>query len=451
MRVDAFNPFSSGNAGIKIDYSTLKISLEELDAGTLGGKPISISSLASGDVLQYNGSEWVNAAITSGGVTSLNSLTGAVDITSSNGTINVGTSGQDVTIDINLGKANTWTAEQTFGNGSIGLPANFNLPSNGYIQLYAPDHQSIYWSNGTYSSRIGVNYSSQNLYLDTNVDITAAPDGTTQTDTSLPSWHVAFGSQQDNFIIGREPAGGSSFTNLFTVSNSGDITVSGGGTFGGEINASGHTVRSKWIELDKVSASNAGQLVFLDSAGTGRYVLEYDTTDVLYIRNPGTKSNKIFISTPLYTNTSNNVPGTIGNTLDDGTRKSDWIGLATYHAGIEIAAGKFDISNSSIPAYLGGNGYISSLSGTSNVTHDQTLGMDVVFAGHTITFPYNVIGIVLNQNGLKPSLSFGTRYINSEVSSGNVLLVFFSGSNVKITANGNTGGAITVFWIQSRN
>ena len=45
MRIKEFNPFSAGNAGIKVDYSTLAISLEELDAGVLGGKPFALSAL----------------------------------------------------------------------------------------------------------------------------------------------------------------------------------------------------------------------------------------------------------------------------------------------------------------------------------------------------------------------------------------------------------------------
>ena len=102
-----------------------------------------------------------------------------------------------------------------------------NLPTNGYIELYAPDHQSIYWYNGSYSSRIGVNYSSQNLFLDTNIDISTSPDGTIQTDTSLPSWRLDFGSNQDYLQVSREPAGGTAFSTLLTLSNSGNMTVAG--------------------------------------------------------------------------------------------------------------------------------------------------------------------------------------------------------------------------------
>ncbi len=55
------------------------------------------------------------------GVTLLNGLQNTVTLTTPNSTLNIGTSGQDITLDINLGTANTWTGLQTF-NGN----ANFN-------------------------------------------------------------------------------------------------------------------------------------------------------------------------------------------------------------------------------------------------------------------------------------------------------------------------------------
>ena len=55
------------------------------------------------------------------GVTLLNGLQNTVTLTTPNSTLNIGTSGQNITLDINLGTANTWTGLQTF-NGN----ANFN-------------------------------------------------------------------------------------------------------------------------------------------------------------------------------------------------------------------------------------------------------------------------------------------------------------------------------------
>jgi len=52
------------------------------------------------------------------GVTSLNSLTGALAITTPNSTMIVGTSGLNVTTDINLANANQWTASQSQFGGA---------------------------------------------------------------------------------------------------------------------------------------------------------------------------------------------------------------------------------------------------------------------------------------------------------------------------------------------
>ena len=112
---------AAGNAGVTVSASTgaVSVSLAELDVGTISGKSISITSLASGQALVYNGTDWVNESIVSGTfVASLNTLTGALTLTSPNSTLTIGTSGSDVTADINLGHANTWTASQTVGNGT---------------------------------------------------------------------------------------------------------------------------------------------------------------------------------------------------------------------------------------------------------------------------------------------------------------------------------------------
>ena len=150
MRINEFNPFSAGNAGITIDYSTLKVSLAELDAGTLDGKAISISSLANGDVLQYNGTEWVNAAISAGAVDS---------VSNSDGTLTISPTTGNVVASLNLGHANTWSAEQTFtgfinGGGSGTSAPNGNTQFalwNGYSDMIgAGQWMAFMRDNGAY-------------------------------------------------------------------------------------------------------------------------------------------------------------------------------------------------------------------------------------------------------------------------------------------------------------
>jgi|GEM_PF-5069793 len=109
-----------------------------------------ITSGAAGDMWYYDGTNIVNlpigsgylgvsagvpswTAFGSGFVTSLNSLTGALSVTSPNSTLTVGTSGGvDVTVDINLGNANTWTATQTY---TPNTPFEFDIGTNSYVQI----------------------------------------------------------------------------------------------------------------------------------------------------------------------------------------------------------------------------------------------------------------------------------------------------------------------------
>jgi hypothetical protein len=88
----------------------------ELDTATLDSVAFSFTSLTSGQVLYYNGSDWINKTLSGSGVSSLNGLTGAVTLTTPNSTLSIGTSGSDVTLDLNLSNANSWSATQTFGN-----------------------------------------------------------------------------------------------------------------------------------------------------------------------------------------------------------------------------------------------------------------------------------------------------------------------------------------------
>jgi hypothetical protein len=81
-------------------------------------------------------------------VTTLNGLSNAVVITTPNSTLNLGTSGQDVTIDVNLGNANTWTAVQKLpsiysDNGKITSDGSGDLTI--YANLIVQQGATAYW------------------------------------------------------------------------------------------------------------------------------------------------------------------------------------------------------------------------------------------------------------------------------------------------------------------
>ena len=80
---------------------------------SFGGATLSVASLATNDLLQYNGSNWVNVSPTSLGLVN--------SVSNSDGTLTISPTTGAVVASLNLGHANTWTALQTFGNNiSIG-------------------------------------------------------------------------------------------------------------------------------------------------------------------------------------------------------------------------------------------------------------------------------------------------------------------------------------------
>jgi hypothetical protein len=73
---------------------------------SLGGAQLNVSALANGNLLQYNGTNWVNVPASSvGGVNS---------VSNSDGTLTISPTTGAVIASLNLAAANTWTATETF-------------------------------------------------------------------------------------------------------------------------------------------------------------------------------------------------------------------------------------------------------------------------------------------------------------------------------------------------
>lgn len=118
---------ASANSGLTLNASTgaVTITLGELSQGTLGGKPISISSLATGQVLQWNGTDWVNATPTSG----------VSSVSNSDGTLTISPTTGAVVASLALGNPNTWSGLQTFGSNLsfLGAQVSGSLTSGGLL------------------------------------------------------------------------------------------------------------------------------------------------------------------------------------------------------------------------------------------------------------------------------------------------------------------------------
>jgi hypothetical protein len=147
---------------------------------------------------------------------------GNSDLFDSNGAFGIGTTNpqaildletnRDVNLPIILIQANFAMELGTFNDGGQGGPAGSSL-----------------------GSTAGFNSSFSGLFLNSNGTAVNGSGGA-QINTSLPSWRMALGSGTsewaggDNFAVGRVAAGGNygSPASLFSVSNTGDITVAGG-------------------------------------------------------------------------------------------------------------------------------------------------------------------------------------------------------------------------------
>ena len=322
MRINEFNPFSAGNAGITIDYSTLKVSLAELDVGTLDGKAISISSLANGDVLQYNGTEWVNAAISAGAVDS---------VSNSDGTLTISPTTGNVVASLNLGHANTWSAEQTFtgfinGGGSGTSAPNGNTQFalwNGYSDMIgAGQWMAFMRDNGAYfmpiigeqnaAFIIGFANDSSSAYsgLNANAGTMAfqiTPDGAVYTGSnqnyavpvpSGTSHGITIRNTLDDgsgnlIAAGHIYAGSSGGGVLFSGTSAVNGSGSGGASFSGRPRIGDW---GQWLTIGEPNGTNNGNVIQITSGGifTGH---SSGITDTVSVRNTlDNGSGEIFLS-----------------------------------------------------------------------------------------------------------------------------------------------------------
>lgn len=148
-----------------------------------------------------------------GPVSSLQGLGGAITLTTPNSSLSISTSGQNVTLDINLGNVNIWTARQTFSNlpNAIRFVNGFNININ-------PDPQSVGDTNLDIPDFAGVN----DQFVFKNVTQTLASKTLTSPTMS--------GTIAGTYTIGGTPTLGATLA-LGGQTLSGTATASGTWTF----------------------------------------------------------------------------------------------------------------------------------------------------------------------------------------------------------------------------
>jgi hypothetical protein len=86
---------------------------------SFGGAPLDVSSLAVGNILQYNGTAWVNVPASSVGPVS--------SVSNSDGTLTISPTTGSVVASLALGHANAWSATQTFENIAAGADNAYSI------------------------------------------------------------------------------------------------------------------------------------------------------------------------------------------------------------------------------------------------------------------------------------------------------------------------------------
>ena len=155
----AYSKLDLANSIVSGDITTGAITTAKIGDNEVNGTKIAMGSDATGDIMYYDGTDYVrlpigsstNVLTVSGGVPAWAAPTGLTTVTHNATLSGSGTSGSPLAI--NLGNANTWTANQTFAG-------TFLIASNSRIALTNSDNngRDIRWQepSGTGTQYIGL-------------------------------------------------------------------------------------------------------------------------------------------------------------------------------------------------------------------------------------------------------------------------------------------------------
>lgn len=115
----------------------------------IAGTTLTISGLASGNILWYNGSIWQNIPPGDAGI--------VTSVTSSTGTLSVSFFSGAVGVDINLAHANTWTGQQTFNTSApiFGTTTLGSVYFAGTSGLLSEDNANFFYDGTNHTLGLG--------------------------------------------------------------------------------------------------------------------------------------------------------------------------------------------------------------------------------------------------------------------------------------------------------
>ncbi len=315
--------------------------LSSLTVAKLQTYTLTLTSPSTNQVMVYNGTAWVNQGVpATAGVTSLNTLTGALTLTSPNSTLNIGTSTPDVTLDINLGHTNIFTIYQAVqvAKDSDALVAQISSPSSAstndspYFRWtgygYDTSAHEVDWisfanvtsqagaSSFTLQSRIGTaSYATRFALTDSGVITTGIWEASSIANTYLTG----------PLVSSLTATNGLSVTNPSGVGASSYSLVLNGTTL--SLGSSGLSLNlgnaNTWTAIQYFN-SNAAQIVINAPSGQNAQLMyQFGGTETWDIYADSTNQNLHLFDKSLNLNILNVQKGTrqvttVNNTLDDG-------------------------------------------------------------------------------------------------------------------------------------
>ena len=388
------------NTTLTLSTNTLSINLANANTWTalqtfgnnisIGGAQFNIATLTVGNFLYYNGTNWINQSLASGsgisvsdytisnsGVLSLNSLTGALDITTPNSTLTITNSSPDIELDINLANANTWTALQTFGVG-LDVSASNNIimngiaststtatESSGYIDLLG----SYY--NGTTSVPIG--YRIQSIITGTtpsSIFTISSNDNGTLTDILKINFNGNY-----NTVVG--------YAGLYSNTNGNYNTVVGYAALYSNTTSSNNSVFGYEALYSNTTGSNNSVFGF-----QALYNFNNTTTATAYITAIGYEAGYNYTGAETNNTILGAVPGVAGesNVIRIGNNN----GTLLYGVETNTLATDYLLVNGNIQTPYSNNIIMNGIASTSSTTIENSGYIDLLgsYYNGTASVPY---------------------------------------------------------------
>jgi len=407
----------------------------ELDTATLDSVAFSFTSLTSGQVLYYNGSDWINKTLSGGGVSSLNGLTGAVTLTTPNSTLSIGTSGSDVTLDINLGNANSWSATQTFGNyisiGGASLDVS-SLSSNEFLyyngsnwvnsaELDVFELDGVAFSFGSLTSGQVLYYNGSNWINKTMGagGVTSLNGLTGALTITTPNSTLSVGTSGSDVTIDINLSNANTWAAAQTFTKN-DLLLLGTGVGATTLNSGLTGGSSNTLTLPTTPSDT---LAALGTAQEWTAAQTFDSSDLL-VFNPAKTFKYTIVASAIGGNYNLTLPPITGNdTLAALATAESWTATQTFGTNISFMGAQ--LSGSTVA-----NGLLY-YNGSNWIAQALANGNGITVSGTTITAVINGTTLSLGASGLSLNLSNANLWSAVQTFGNNIS---FGGATLNVTS-----------------